>query len=118
MYVLTFVLVRLDNLLDNDFSLDMTVSIDMGFGDLTRQLHQSSPRPGRLITEETSPQHASMTGLSPYFENSDLDMFCYINVELELTRNLPWFRLQNLMEQPGWHCCSLFGFVNITNTQT
>jgi hypothetical protein len=55
-YALTFIVVRLD--FDNDFFLDITMGIDMDFGDFTRQLYQSSspiftemsPRPGRFIT--------------------------------------------------------------------
>jgi hypothetical protein len=108
-YVLTFLVVRLD--VENDFFLDMAVDIGMDFGDLTRQLYHSnspiftemSPRPGRFVTEETSPQHASMIGTPSFFENFDLDIFYY--VESGLMRILPWFQLQNLMEQPGRHSC-------------
>jgi hypothetical protein len=121
-YVLTFIVVRLD--FDNDSLLDITMGIDMDFGDFTRQLYQSSspiftemsPRPGPFITEEISPQHVSMVGTPQIFEDFDLDMFYYINVELELMKNLPWFQLQNLMEKPGQHSCLLLKCVKVANS--
>lgn len=120
--MLTFIIVRLDGGIDA--FLDMTVGIDVDFGDSTTQLYQSSshvfaemsPRCGIFITEDTSSQHASMIGTPSFFEDFDLEMFSYVNMEFELMRNLPWFQLQNLMEKPGQDSFLLLISVKITNS--
>lgn len=90
----------------NDFFTDMTV-IDMDSGDLTGELYQynspiftgPSSLVGRIITEDTHPQHTGIIGTPPLFENFDFDMF----LEFQLIKNLPWFQLQNIMENLGQH---------------
>jgi hypothetical protein len=57
-----------------------------------------------------------MVGTPQIFEDFDLDMFYYINVELELMKNLPWFQLQNLMGKPGQHSCLLLNCVKVANS--
>jgi hypothetical protein len=83
--------------------------MEMDFSDITGQLSWSSPpiltewSPGRVSSEDIRPQHTSMIGTPPFFENFDFDMFHHIDMTFDLMKDLPWFQLQTLMEQPGWY---------------